>query len=138
MTSISPETWERLSSRLTLATPATRAQLSAEERALGLQLPQEYREFLEKSNGAEGFVGKNSYASLWPVNELKELNDAYDVGSYASGYLFFGSDGGGEAFAFDTTSSMSIVKMLFVGMSREIAVPQADAFWQFLEVLYRS
>ncbi len=138
MTAISPETWERLSSRLTLATPATRAQISAAERALDLQLPREYREFLEKSNGAEGFVGNNSYACFWPVNELKQLNDAYEVGRYAPGYVFVGSDGGGEAIAFDTTSSMSIVKMLFVGMSRDIAIPQAETFWQFLEVLHRA
>lgn len=138
MTRISPEVWSRLSSGLTLATPATLSQISEEQRLLDLQLPAEYREFLEKSNGAEGMVGKKSYVSFWPVNELKQLNHAYEVGRYAPGYLFFGSDGGGEAFAFDTTASMSIVKMLFVGMSRDIAIPQAETFWQLLERLFRS
>ena len=50
-----------------------------------------------RANGGEGFVGR-AYLILWPIEKLRELNDAYQVEQYAPGFLIFGSDGGGEAF----------------------------------------
>jgi hypothetical protein len=35
------------------------------------------------SNGAEGTIGPNNYLVIWPVNEIKELNEGYAVGEFA-------------------------------------------------------
>jgi hypothetical protein len=139
VTDIAPGEWERFRLGLTLASPASASQIQTAEQELGSTLPDEYKEFLRKTNGAEGEIGENAYLMLWPVEDIRRLNDAYQVATYAPGYLLFGSDGGGEAFAFDLTSrNLQIVSIPFVGMSRDLAKPMGTGFWQFLDRLWRS
>ena len=132
------EDWQRYSAKLDLQIPATVHDVEACERALELVFPLEYKEFLRKTNGAEGIVGEHSYAIFWRVSELAKFNEAYQVQRYAPGYLLFGSDGGGEAFAFDITKNMTIFTLPFVGMSRDVADGQGTTFWQFLEELWHQ
>jgi hypothetical protein len=117
--------------------PAAEASLRAFEDA-AFQLPDDYKRFLRRTNGGVGFVG-NAYVDLWPIERLRELNDAYEVGQYARGLFFFGSDGGGEAFAFDRRSAtLPIVSVPFVGLELEQARPMGASFEEFLEQLSRS
>ena len=103
---------------------------------LGLRLPGDYVNFILSFNGGEGFVG-NSYLVLWPIEEIIPMNEACQVQKFAPGLLLFGSDGGGEAYAFDTRSdSMSVVKVSFVGMSLAEAEVIARTFTDFLEYLH--
>jgi hypothetical protein len=103
---------------------------------LGFRLPRDYVEFITESNGAEGFVG-NSYLVLWPIEEIIPTNDAYQVRVFAPGLLLFGSDGGGEAYAFDTRSGkMPVVSVPFVGMSLAAAKKLSRTFSGFLECLH--
>jgi hypothetical protein len=104
----------------------------------GLNLPIEYKEFLRQQNGGEGFIG-SAYAMLWRAEELPEMNKSYQVHEYAPGLFLFGSDGGGEAFAFDTrTDAEPIVSVPFVGMELNEARPVASNFNEFLEALFKS
>lgn len=104
----------------------------------GLDLPVEYKEFLLQQNGGEGFIG-SAYAMLWRAEELLGINKSYHVHEYAPGLLLFGSDGGGEAFAFDTRSTAKpIVSVPFVGMALNEARPVALGFSEFLETLSKS
>jgi hypothetical protein len=104
----------------------------------GFRLPDDYARFFQQRNGGEGFVG-NAYVILWRVEELLEMNKAYQVAEYAPGLFLFGSDGGGEAFAFDTRSDASpIVAVPFVGMELKLARPVAQSFEAFLEELFKS
>ena len=104
----------------------------------GIKLPTEYVQFLEASDGGEGFLGE-AYLILWRIGELKEMNKAYQVAEYAPGLLLFGSDGGGEAFAFDLRSGKSgIVSVPFVGMELSLARPLAENFDSFLEALSKT
>ena len=106
-------------------------------RQLNLKLPEEYIEFLKLSNGGEGFIGKNSYVILWGVDELASLNQSYEVQQYAPGFLIFGSNGGGEAYGFDTrTATWPVVQIPFVGMDWTLAQPLGGSFNDFLETLY--
>jgi len=52
-------------------------------------LPREYVEFLNVTNGAEGFIGEN-YVMLWRVQVLALMNQSYQVEKYAPGLLIFG------------------------------------------------
>lgn len=109
------------------------------EDSMELKLPNKYIEFLKISNGGEGFIGDNSYAILWAVEELLELNYEYKVKEYAPGLLLFGSNGGGEAFAFDIRKlPWNIVQVPFVGMDLEYIEIFSDDFFGFLECLYNE
>lgn len=58
---------------------------------------------------------------------------------YAPGLFLFGSDGGGEAFAFDLRSNPPpVVSVPFVGMDLSLVEFVAVDFGAFLEVLYAT
>ena len=86
------------------------------------------------SNGAgEGFVGEH-YIILWNVSELAQFNAEYEFPIYAPGFIAFASDGGGEAFAFDTrVAPPAIVEVPFIGMSHEDGRRVADSFTHLLQ-----
>jgi hypothetical protein len=70
------------------------------ERELGQLLPSDYKQVVEKSDSLEGFVSEDCYVTLWPVSELKELNDAYCTSEFIPGFLLLGSDGGDTGYGF--------------------------------------
>lgn len=87
-------------------------------------------------DGGEGPIGAAGYAMLWHASELPLFNTEYEVETYAPGLILFGSDGGGEAFAFDArTRKMSVVQVPFVGLDLELAQELSDSFWGFLVAL---
>ncbi|HEV7509646.1 MAG TPA: SMI1/KNR4 family protein [Thermoanaerobaculia bacterium] len=115
--------------------PAAAEGIAAAERALSKPLPRDFQEFLQLTNGGEGHIGDN-YVMLWRAEELGRYNEDYQVTEYAPGLLLFGSDGGGEGFAFDTrTTPPTVVTVPFVGMSLKYAKPVALTFTAFLEKL---
>ncbi|WP_363928501.1 SMI1/KNR4 family protein [Thiobacillus sp. 0-1251] len=71
--------------------------------------------------------------SLWAIGELSELNRGYRVEEFAPDLLFFGSDGGDEAFAFDFRDpTMPIVEVPFIRMSLDEVRPLAATFTEML------
>jgi len=129
--------WKRLellTSRMRLATPATNADISNAELAFDTEFSADYKDFLNYAAGGEGVIGKDTYVMLWTPSELKHLNDAYEVSRYAPGLLLFGSNGGGEAFAFDLRQPhLPVVAVPFVGMELDAIEPLAETFSEFLE-----
>ena len=116
-------------------TAAADSQIAAAEQALGLRLPQDYRQFLQGTNGGHGWIGEN-YVMLWGADQLAEYNMSYQVEEYAPGLVLFGSDGGGEGFAFDSrTDPATVVMVPFVGMSLADTIAVAPGFAAFLERL---
>lgn len=115
--------------------PASLEQIAAFSTTSGLTLPQDYTDFLKQSNGGEGIIGANAYLILFTVDELASLNKAYHVEDYAPGLLIFGSDGGGEAFAFNVGDSMRVIRVPFVGMDSSNVEPLANNFTAFIEYL---
>jgi hypothetical protein len=89
------------------------------------------------SNGAEGELGENSYLVIWPIEEIISLNEAYSVSQYTSGILYFGSDGGDIAYAFDV-KNMSIIEIPFESIHIEDARLCAHNFNDFIESLYNE
>jgi hypothetical protein len=135
---MTPSDRDRLLTKFNGNPPSDTAAIRQFETESGFRLPDDYARFLQQANGGEGFVG-NAYVILWRVEELPELNKAYQVTEYAPGLFLFGSDGGGEAFAFDTrTDTNPIVAVPFVGMELKLARPVAQSFEAFLEELFKS
>jgi hypothetical protein len=107
---------------------------------LSFLLPADYVQFLQKMNGGEGSLGENAYVALWRVEELGDRNVGYEVAEFAPGLFLFGSNGAGEAFAFDARSDQfCIVAVPFIGMDDlRDAIVIATNFRAFLEVLFTS
>jgi hypothetical protein len=105
------------------------------EKHFECNFPESYKRFMTECDGGEGFVG-DRHLILWRMSELIGFNMEYEVAQYASGLLIFGSNGGGEAFAFDIRDAkMKIVMVPFIGMNLEYARPLAGTFENFLSNL---
>lgn len=96
------------------------------------KLPESYLDFLLRANGGEGFIGEQ-YVVVWRVEELLDLNKDYEVDKYAPGLFLFGSNGAGEAFAFDLNNAGCVVMVPFIGMSLNDAVVVASTFDDLME-----
>ena len=128
------ERFSKFTRGLTLQPGTQQEVIEAAEFHLGLQFPQDYVEFMLASNGAEGSIGANGYVRFWPVEELVDMNDGYSVLEYAPGFVLFGSNGGGEAFAFDgRTENISLVELPFIPMTADEALVRGKTFTEFLE-----
>lgn len=116
--------------------PASPIDLDGLGERFGAKLPDDYLAYLRVSNGGEGPVGPDSYLILFPAEQIAVLNEAYEVDRWAEGLVIFGSDGGGEAIAFDTRSlPPRIVSVPFVGMSLDLVRPIAFDLKGFSESL---
>lgn len=114
-------------------TPEITQNIQKFEHSSGVVLPYHYVEFLLQSDGGEGFIGPDNYLILWKLSELAELNTAYDVKTFAPGFLLIGSNGGGEAIAIEThLDAQSIFILPFVGMEKAAAKSVAPDFNAFM------
>jgi hypothetical protein len=115
--------------------PARRDEIEKVQQELKFRLPKSYLDFMLARNGGEGFIGK-SYLVLWKIEELISMNAAYHVSEFAPELFLFGSNGGDEAFGFDTRSeACGIVSIPFVAMEIEDAKVVASDFEAFLSAL---
>jgi len=102
---------------------------------VGKALPPAYVELMASSNGIEGFIGA-TYLILWPVEQLKELNEGYAIGEFAPGLFLIGSNGGDSGFALDTRHEpMEVKEVPFIGLSHEATKTVATSFKDFVEFL---
>jgi SMI1 / KNR4 family (SUKH-1) len=135
---MNPVSDERLFAKFRANPPASPALIAEAQAKLSFPLPADYVQFLQQMNGGEGSLGGNAYVALWRVEELGERNVGYEVAEFAPGLFLFGSNGAGEAFAFDSrTGQFRIVAVPFLGMDNlPDAIPIATNFRTFLEVLF--
>jgi hypothetical protein len=113
--------------------PASVEALRTAARDTGKVLPEDYKTFLLEHNGGDGFIGTD-YFILWQAEELSKFNSGYEVSKYAPGLLLFGSNGGGDGFAFDTrTSPYYVMQVPFVGMSAADEFRVAGSFNELLK-----
>lgn len=117
--------------------PADSEIIASVEREVGMEFPEQYKDFMRTSNGAEGPLGDSSYLSIWPLDEIADLNEDYGVKKFTPGLLYFGSDGGGTAYAFDNrVVPPNIVEFPFDSIHIEDAVKIADTLDEFIYKLY--
>jgi hypothetical protein len=129
---LEPVTPDNLFARFSANPPAGRDALARCQSNLWFLLPADYVQFLEQMNGGEGFVGEN-YLMAWPLGELIQYNKDYHVEQRVPGLFLFGSNGGGEAFAFDARSILPvIVAVPFIVLNLEDAIVIAPNFTAFL------
>jgi hypothetical protein len=101
-----------------------------------MTLPQDYLDF--RKGHDEGFVG-NEYLMLWKPEELPTINLEYQADRYVPGMILFGSNGGGEAYGFDTRQNdFSVVMVPFIGMEWKAAIPMGATFSELIERLRKT
>jgi hypothetical protein len=94
-------------------------------------LPNDYLDFMRRSDGGGGFINGH-YLVLWPLDELVALNRTFREIDDVATVVWFGSNGGGEAFGFDWSQSGAVVEGPMIGMERDQLLYCADTFTEFL------
>ena len=118
--------------------PASLELIDRCQAGLGVLLPADYVQFLLQMDGGEGFIGDH-YLMLWSVERFVEMNTGTYFAEAAPGLVVFGSDGGGEAFGFDTRSAPPPIVMIpYWGMEWDVAIMLAPDFNSFLQLLCRT
>ena len=115
--------YEYLRAELTLAAPAGAESVARLREEFGLQVQEDFLTFLSAHDGAEGAVGV-----LTPAVEVGLGADLYPELDHLRDFVIFGSNGGGEAFAFDPDGKVVVVP--WIG-GTEDAIPQGS-FNEFL------
>ena len=100
------------------------------EKTFNIKLPQEYIKYMEITNGYAGMI-KEEYYDIWKLEDIITRNNDYHVQEFFPNLIFFGSNGGDEAFAFDKSNNMSIVSIPFIGTEEDKMVI-ADSFNNFI------
>ena len=67
----------------------------------GLDLPEDYLEFMSRHDGGEGPIGENGYGCFYSMRDLEAVNDEYQVQEYWPGYVVIGSDMGDMLWAYN-------------------------------------
>ena len=121
-------------SDLTLRPGTSLAAIRDREAELGVTFPDDYVELMLLSNGLEGFMSSDPdspYIQIDPIEEVMDDEAEQLSGEFRPRFVVFGSDGGGEAFAFDADHDMRIVMFPWVG-GAEDAIVQAPTLGEFL------
>jgi SMI1 / KNR4 family (SUKH-1) len=114
--------------------PAPSEAIASLRAALPKPLPEGYVAFLQRANGGEGFLGER-YVQLWRAEELLETNRGYKVAEFFPNLFLIGTDGGGEAYAFDVSGNdASVFEVPFIGMPSD-ARAIANSFDSFIAAL---
>lgn len=125
-------------SEMEFVEPASEELIEAVENEMNIVFPEQYLRFMKLTNGAEGPLGSNSYLSIWPLDEIPPLNDEYGVREFTPGLVYFGSDGGDTAYAFDFRAVPPvIVEFPFDSIDIDNAVKIADTIDGFIAALYQ-
>jgi hypothetical protein len=115
---------------------ASMGQIAKGQTDLGVTFPEDYVQFMLRSDGGEGWLGPN-YIMLYDLEDVIYTNRLY--AEFSVEFLVFGSNGGGEFFAFDTQADpMPVVTINMVSFSREDAIFCGRTFTEFLEFLYQG
>jgi hypothetical protein len=99
--------------------------------------PKDYVEFLLWSNGGEGEIGEN-YLSLWRCEDIAQLNEDYSIQKYLTeNFVAFGTNGGGECYAFDYSEpeKPKVINCALGDLDINELRYVADTFTEFIAIL---
>lgn len=99
-------------------------------------LPKDYIEFMKKHNGGEGDIGE-TWLILYPLEELQEINDDYEIEEFLPGHIIIGSNGGGELYGIDNKGNyfnvpvlMDLNDITLFGTNLELLADKINEFWK--------
>lgn len=103
-------------------------------------LPLEYYQLLAGSNGGEGELPDPFFTlCLDPAETASDLEQIEMFADIAPGLFVFGSDGGGQLFAFDTRGEAPLPIVSFDGVDPDASLCRvADSFAELLTLIGRE
>jgi cell wall assembly regulator SMI1 len=115
---------------------ATEQELAAAAAALGIQLPEDYRAVMRRTNGGECDFGE-SWIVLQSLEAAIERNTTFKAAGFPP-FIFFGSDGGGMGYAWDLRAERHsrYVVVPFIVPEDDAVIPCGDTLEEFLSVLH--
>lgn len=117
---------------------ASDERLQAMMTEIGYRLPDDYLDFMRKSNGYTGGVGANGFISVWPVEEIVPTNKANRYLEWIPGLVLFASNESGDFYAFDMrVGQPTVVFVPAIPLELQSAVDLAPTFMGALERLAR-
>ena len=106
------------------------------EKALNVQFPKDYKNFLLVTNGYDGTLGK-SYVQLVKVEDILKYTIMYG-GDFFPWIVYLGADGGNEMFVLDKRESeLQFGVMPFVAEEEDF-IPLGKTFEEFARHLYEN
>jgi hypothetical protein len=115
--------------------PAIAEALSELRTAVQYPLSEDYLGLLRAMNGGEGFVGKQ-YVRFYSVDQVLLIRRALGEAQLAGDLVVIGSDGGGEALAYDfRQSSAPVVTLGFIPLDYKFVRVLAPTLTAYLEGL---
>ena len=67
----------------------------------GVRLPEQYMKFMREHNGGVGDIGE-TWLMLYPLEELEEINEEFEMERWLPNHIIIGSNGGGELYGLDS------------------------------------
>ena len=99
-------------------------------------LPKDYIEFMKKHSGGEGDIGE-TWLILYPLEELQEINDDYEIEEFLPGHIIIGSNGGGELYGIDNKGNyfnvpvlMDLNDITLFGTNLELLADKINELWK--------
>lgn len=133
---MNPDIW-KLTQTMEYNLPSCEEDIKKVESEMDIIFPIQYKEFMLKTNGSEGFIGENSYLAIWSIEEIVPFNKEGKVEEFTPGLVQFASDGGGMVYAFDKRNEeILIVEIADDSIHIEEAKFLAKTFAEFLQYLY--
>ena len=87
----------------------------------------------------EGDIGE-AWLVLYPLEELQEVNDDYEIEKYLPDHIIIGSDGGGELYGIDTQGNyfnvpvmMDEEDIVLLGKDIELLPDEINSIWKEYE-----
>lgn len=128
---------KKMTSEMKYNKPTTKVELEKLESEFSIILPNDYKNFMLATNGAEGSIGEVSYLAIFDIEEIDFMNKEFPLKENFPELFFFASDRGGYEFAFDTrTMPMKIVKVDDYALHYDEIEQIADTFEKFIECEY--
>ena len=101
------------------------------ESVKGLELPDDYLDFMREHNGGEGPLGEYGYGCFYRFEELEEINDEYEVQDNWPGYVVIGSDMSGQLWAYNPEKKI-YCQIDSMNIDDDTYYTQAESFEEFL------
>lgn len=100
--------------------------------AHGVELPEDYVEFINESDGAEGDLG-TTWLQLWSVARI--IDEAGRKPQHYQDVLLFAGNGANAIYGFDAANASAIIEGDWIGLSRDELIEHGYTFREFLESL---
>jgi hypothetical protein len=118
--------------------PTTQKDIRVVEEQLEIKFPDDYIEFMLRSNGGEGQINER-FLRLWEIEGIVEANgiEGYSILENAPGLVVIGSDGGGTAIGYDFRNKKpQLVEVDFIGLDIDNPFYSTENFFDYIEHLY--